>query len=676
MAACGDMCTVDWFLKIKKRILPRDLRETRSDPGDLLYPEPSLHGHVAGQTVHWALRGASYGMRGAVVRGGGARTEPCLVVSFQGDDYHVKLCAVSTRRQVKKRQPRGPRKGNTLHGMKGVVVGESDAFSEPSLLVAFKGADYHVKVNAIATRSPKNGVRATPPFKQANASHAAPADWGEEIDDASPQVVDVGGVPSAGREGRRAAVGPALPCITIGARLLFAALLNAACGPICIRKALKHVQRPDHDAGPDKYLVHVFFHFVAVKVFEDGYDVIDGDQRCQFDGPISSLETFLGSDATWYRVVDIGEISDQGDVTDTESDSDRRAFGAMLQRLDDAEEAFDNGEASPRSIDIDTLIDVHAFDAYLRRLYLVEEASSHSGDSDLDVEPFDALPQDDDLFHPRPNRVPDMVAFLDVAGSDGESTRDGDAILEYTADGTSSTAPSVDTLGGMDSVELHTAETKRRILDKWEPEKFRRLQARSGPTLVSDVEPAKFDVRAAVSQVINKTNELLQAWDPQPAGLEYFCLRVIAMCVMERLHWNPTNDLLIARIAALALDDTIAHPDGVYLYRQGSFGRVEDLPTAYMYKIERVLSVTQIVLLRIMNGQVPRDLVNVFQFLESDAGNWEVAQLVCSSDLQVKKEQVADWAFDACRGCQQVICRFTGKGQSEKLVDLLGAWFH
>ncbi|CAK0835813.1 unnamed protein product, partial [Prorocentrum cordatum] len=660
MAACDDMCTVDWFLKIKNGFYHgfldaaqdgKDLRETKSDPGDLLYPEPSLHGHVAGQTVYWALRDASYGMRGTVVRGSGAYTEPCLVVSLQGDDYHVKLCAVSTRRQVrgpfrvsrgprslaaktsdggedaaprlhgyalgqtvswkvKKRQLRGPRKGNTLHGMKGAVVGESDAFSEPSLLVAFKGADYHIKVNAIATRSPKNGVRATPPFKQANASHAAHADWGEEIDDASPQVVDVGGVPSA--------VGPALPCITIGARLLFAALLNAARGPICIRKALKHVQRPDHDAGPDKYLVHVFFHFVAVKVFEDGYDVIDGDQRCQFDGPISSLETFLGSDATWYRVVDIGEISDQGDVTDTESDSDRRAFGAMLQRLYDAEEAFDNGEASPRSIDIDPLIDVHAFDAYLRRLYLVEEASSHSGDSDLDVEPFDALPQDDDLFHPRPNRVPDMVAFLDVAGSDGESTRDGDAILEYTADGTSSTAPSVDTLGGMDSVELYTAETKRRILDKWEPDKFRRLQARPGPTLVSDVEPAKFDVRAAVSQVINKTNELLQAWDPQPAGLEYFCLRVIAMCVMEPLHWNPTNDLLIARIAALALDDTIAHPDGVYLYRQGSFGRVEDFPTAYMYKIERVLSVTQVVLLRIMNGQVPRDLVNVFQFLEID----------------------------------------------------------
>eukprot|EP00959_Pyramimonas_sp_CCMP1952_P257196 5373992-Pyramimonas_sp.AAC.1 len=101
-----------------------------------------------------------------------------------------------------------------MHGMKGVVVGESDEFTEPSLLVAFKGRDFHGKVNAISRRRPKKSPRATSPFEVADASNTATADWYEESDDASPQVVGVGDAPSAAQRGRRAAAGTGLGCLT------------------------------------------------------------------------------------------------------------------------------------------------------------------------------------------------------------------------------------------------------------------------------------------------------------------------------------------------------------------------------------------------------------------------------------------------------------------------------
>ncbi|CAK0894529.1 unnamed protein product, partial [Prorocentrum cordatum] len=364
-----------------------------------------------GQPAYWAVKDASYGMRGYVIGPISGCTGECLLVSFKGEEYRVKLSSISTRRPkrgqkgdqalaeapkgcdagvepqlhghatgstvhfaAKKRQRLGPRKGKLIFGAKGIVIGQSTAFTEPSLLAMFNREIYHVRKSAVPTTRPNHGRQAAPP-PSARPDMLSDADeCHKQIENPSLKVFDTDDLPRAAAKTRRPAASHAFPEITLPARLFFAALVYATRGPIGARQ---RVQRPDHDTGPAKYVVHAFFHFIAVKVFEDGYGVIDDDERCQFDGPISFLEEFFGAGAIWYRVVDIEDVSEQAAVTDAESDSDRRS--------------------SPRSTDIGPLAGRRAFGAYLQRLYNAEEASRHSGDTDLNDEPFGALPRDDDF---------------------------------------------------------------------------------------------------------------------------------------------------------------------------------------------------------------------------------------------------------------------------------------
>ncbi|CAK0812923.1 unnamed protein product, partial [Prorocentrum cordatum] len=756
MSAYDDSNVADWLLAFKiqngflEEVKNNDMRETRSDPGDLFYPEPSLHGHTAGQTVYWATRDAAYGMKGTVVRGSSRFNEASLLVSFKGENYHVKLDALSTRRQVrgpfrggraagspvaeasdggevpsprlhgyavgttvfwnvKKRRLLGPRKGDSMHGMKGVVVGESDEFTEPSLLVAFKGRDFHGKVNAISRRRPKKSPRATSPFEVADASSTATAGWYEESDDASPQVVGVGDAPSAAQRGRRAAAGTGLPHITIGTRLLFVALLDAVCGPISMRKApfanvcikknlrnlgykiaidedgpyyalrdgnrflepfgkaLKYVQGPRPDAFPMKYVVHVHgYHFIAVKTFEDGYDVIDDKELLHFDENIGALVEALGPDATWYAVTDASEVSEGTD----ESEPHPRDSGGSSRCSSDAG-LWPNGAASAsdrteESVTEGMMFDQQAFGAYLRRLDDEGDASdadqSSSAPDDADSESTDA-----------------PVLSDGTERSDADSLGDphrGEPQLRHPRPVRCGDLEDVDRWGGMDSGELYPDDARRRILEKWEPAKYRRLQGLPGPALQAEVEPDGGDVREAAKRIVAKTDELLQAWDPQPAGAEYYCMRLLTMCATGTSHWNANNDLLVTRIAALILSDVVAHTDGVYICKQGSFGRSEEIPTTHMYRVESVLSMTQVMLVKLMKANALRNVDTVFQFLESDVGTWASGDPVCSIDLQGKKDGVAAWAHDARKGLRDIVGRFTGKMQSERLVELLGSWTH
>eukprot|EP00959_Pyramimonas_sp_CCMP1952_P134641 2817629-Pyramimonas_sp.AAC.1 len=47
--------------------------------------------------------------------------------------------------------------------MKDIVIGQSAAFAEPSLLVMFNGEIYHVRKSAAPTTRPNRGRQAAPP---------------------------------------------------------------------------------------------------------------------------------------------------------------------------------------------------------------------------------------------------------------------------------------------------------------------------------------------------------------------------------------------------------------------------------------------------------------------------------------------------------------------------------
>ena len=179
----------------------------------------------------------------------------------------------------------------------------------------------------------------------------------------------------------------------------------------------------------------------------------------------------------------------------------------------------------------------------------------------------------------------------------------------------------------------------------------------------------------AIANVIRVTDEDIDAWPDKPSELEYLAIRIVVMATMFPIHWNSTNDILATRMAALMLQDVVAHPDGVYVYRQGAYRFTEEIPEWLLQKIEGILPVARIMLKCLMRSNVVRSPGAVLAYLGRHIGTFENALPLTSADLSVKKDTpVAAWALDACKGLHEVAARFNGQAQSAKLVDLLGTW--
>ncbi|CAK0792939.1 unnamed protein product, partial [Prorocentrum cordatum] len=202
------------------------------------------------------------------------------------------------------RLPLGPRIGNVICGVKGIVVGEGAAFAD--LPMKTDGDDRRARKSAVPVMRPNHGRQAASAFGARPAIQDDAVGCCDMVEGPSLRVVDIDDLPNAVVRKRRPEAACAFPEITCPVRLFFAAVLFAAvessakkeCDDMCLatalrnlgRKALQRVQMPRRDSGPAKCVARVFFHFVAVEVLEDGCDVIDGDQRCQFDGTIRLLQ--------------------------------------------------------------------------------------------------------------------------------------------------------------------------------------------------------------------------------------------------------------------------------------------------------------------------------------------------------------------------------------------------
>ena len=149
--------------------------------------------------------------------------------------------------------------------------------------------------------------------------------------------------------------------------------------------------------------------------------------------------------------------------------------------------------------------------------------------------------------------------------------------------------------------------------------------------------------------------------------------RIIAMFVMDPIHWSKENTLLVTRVAVLLMPDVVAHSDGVHRYRQGAFRRIEDIPSVSMVKMESVLSKAHVILIIFKNDNVERTMEDVFRHISMNLNELESATPVTSRDL-CKGMVYASWALGACKGVGECASRFSSKSSTEKIVDLLGTW--
>ena len=221
--------------------------------------------------------------------------------------------------------------------------------------------------------------------------------------------------------------------------------------------------------------------------------------------------------------------------------------------------------------------------------------------------------------------------------------------------------------------EMYSPRSRKRIFERWEPEKFRRLRSEDAIEMELEIEDEGEHLPQSLIRDVRSMQEELDKWGGEPACDMQLVLRIIAMCVMEPIHWSKENDLLVTRVAVLLLSDVVAHSDGVHRYRQGSFRRIEDIPSVSMVKMESILSKAQIIFIRLKNDNIERTMGAMFQHLSMNLGDVESATRVTSRDL-CKGVAYATWAFDDCNGIGECVSQFARRSSTEKIADLLGTW--
>ncbi|CAK0866236.1 unnamed protein product [Prorocentrum cordatum] len=173
-------------------------------------------------------------------------------------------------------------------------------------------------------------------------------------------------------------------------------------------KKLIHVDSPSAPARYAKHVVHVDNRDIAVKVFDDGFDVIDGDEQFQFEEDVTCLAEYFGADATWHTVVDACGVDAVPEAPGDRSNGEGDDVTSYIGGSRDAERPL--GIAS---------------DALPVLLSSIEPDSEHDS-SDMD-ELFAGANQrwmEWHMRHLRPMAPRDVLRYFEQRGSDEDETRD------------------------------------------------------------------------------------------------------------------------------------------------------------------------------------------------------------------------------------------------------------
>ena len=124
--------------------------------------------------------------------------------------------------------------------------------------------------------------------------------------------------------------------------------------------------------------------------------------------------------------------------------------------------------------------------------------------------------------------------------------------------------------------------------------------------------------------------------------------RIVLEYVLDGVPWCPTSDALATRVLGLILKaDLRGHSDGVYIYDNGEWTAVEEIPVHLLRKVEEALSRAAQILAAIMKANVTKDWDSVVSYFENNMDQFEGLPHITSATFQASKGSVdAIWARD------------------------------
>lgn len=231
-----------------------------------------------------------------------------------------------------------------------------------------------------------------------------------------------------------------------------------------------------------------------------------------------------------------------------------------------------------------------------------------------------------------------------------------------------------------DAHEDAAARGRKRILEEWEPPEFKAMLDDEQP-FEGNAETAEPDksLLAANKAITAKVDQTIGNWVPRPTEpMTLGGLRIVGLCVQEKLMWSSNSDILVTRFVQLALGHVlVAHPVGVYQYEHGSYRRQEAVGNDLLREMEAVLNLAAEMLRELSRREIAFGWGPVFGFLQNAWQGLATDRApVTSHDQSVKRRKAASaWAFDAMNALVSSVTKYTGRGKGKDLLESFGAFF-
>ena len=216
---------------------------------------------------------------------------------------------------------------------------------------------------------------------------------------------------------------------------------------------------------------------------------------------------------------------------------------------------------------------------------------------------------------------------------------------------------------------------KRRWQD-WEPDDLRSF---FDGVPVLHIVPEEADEIQSLSVVtkalLTKFDQEVNSWQTAPDLKSRMALLVLALSLDEDALWTRGNDVLVTRIFGTLFFQTYrAHLDGVRVYHNGAWKKVEEIREDHLRDLESALLRARAYFVYLMSNNVAQTWQAVFNVMKGrHAANWD---RICSADLRLPSEQpAAVWALDMAKVINGICSTYLKKGGGKEVLESFGTFF-
>ena len=160
---------------------------------------------------------------------------------------------------------------------------------------------------------------------------------------------------------------------------------------------------------------------------------------------------------------------------------------------------------------------------------------------------------------------------------------------------------------------------QKRLFDLWEPPEAAALFDEFAELhVVPDIVAEEENITSEIQRHHAKVQMSVAQWETQPTPVALRAISFVAMCVLDEAPWSSKSDLLMVNVVMLAYFSEIrAHSDGVYLYANGYFRNIEELPGSVLRALEIVVYNAGTLFRTLRMNPVVRDYDQVMEFLST-----------------------------------------------------------